>query len=127
MLEVLKRIVSSDAFVQVVVAIVAAVWALPRISVWRQSAAQSKWSKLMDLAENAVVQTWNAYTGALKAERGAKLTPDQAAWARKAAADTLRRLADQELPGVITAYGQDAVEALVALVHSKLQKEGAVG
>jgi len=128
MLELLQRIVSSDAFVQVVVALVAAVWALPRISAWRQSVAEGRWSKLLDLAEVAVAQTWNEYTDGLKqAREDGQLTNAEAASCREYAARALRQIAANRLPGVIDSYGQEALEALVGLVYGRLQAEGGVG
>ena len=121
------RSIVRDAFIQIVVAVVAAVWALPRIQQWRQGVKDGRWWRLEQLAENAVVQTWNAYVAGLKAADGAKLTPEQASKARQTAVAALTDLAAQELPGVVAQYGQSVLEALVAQVHARFQKEGAVG
>jgi 2,4-dienoyl-CoA reductase-like NADH-dependent reductase (Old Yellow Enzyme family) len=128
MLKVLQDIVSSQAFVQVVVAIVAAVWSIPRLQQWLAGVKATKWEALLELGENAVIQTWNSYTSGLKAAAAdGKLTADQAKLARQQATATLRQLAEDELQGVINTYGNAAVEALVAKIYATLKNQGVVG
>ncbi|MFW6189033.1 MAG: hypothetical protein ACOC7T_01250 [Planctomycetota bacterium] len=126
-MEPILDVLTSDWMIRLLAAVVAAVWALPRVRRYRRFARQSDWFRLFDLAQVAVMEVWHTYTAERKAAAAdGKLTAEEARRARARAATHLRALMAEELPKLVEAYGQQALEAVVARVHAKLQKEGAV-
>ena len=125
--DVLKNVLGSEWFLQLIVFVLGVIWALPRVQQWRESIAQSRWDRLFSLAQEAASVAYVQYTEALKqGQPGAQLTREQCAAARAKAVAALMKLAKERGPGLLEYYGEVALEALVHRAYESLKLEGQV-
>lgn len=125
MLDGLTKVLSSEWFLELLAAVVAVIWALPRVSAWRERVRQGRLDSLMILAEQAVLETYHAYVEEIKRGReDGKLTLDEAHKARALAVADLLGLAADQFPNLAEEYGQAGVEALIERAVGWLKREG---
>lgn len=125
LMEAIGKVLTSELFLEALAAVVAAVWALPRLSAWRDRVRETRHWRLLDLARDACAETYVAYVQAIKAANAdGKLQPEEAGQAREMALRILRDKAARELPGVLKDYGRLAFEALIERGLARLKREG---
>ena len=121
----LTKVLSSEWFLELLAAVVAVIWALPRVSDWRERVRQGRLDSLMILAEQAVLETYHAYVEEIKRGReDGKLTLDEAHKARALAEAELLGLAADQFPNLAREYGTAGLEALIERAVGWLKREG---
>ncbi len=127
LLEGVGKVLASPIVIELVAAVVAVIWALPRLQRWRSALRSERWGRLLTLAERCVVLIHHNYVEELKRGReDGKLTVEEAREARQRALTRLITELRENAPEFLDHYVTPELLTAIEKAHAWLQSSGAL-
>ncbi len=131
MLETLETALTSRLAIGIIVQIVIAIWALPRIQRWRERIRQSRYGDVWDAVMEAVQETYREKVRPQKIENGGTLKPMQRREARQTALAKVKNklterhstLMDKLIGRAPKLLGELAEETIISLIEDAVAEE----
>jgi hypothetical protein len=122
-MDALVSVLSSEAFLTIIAAIVTALWGIPRVRGLVKGVEAGRGAKLFDLARRAVVHTFQVYVQERKrASADGKLKSEEIREARKIALAKLKVLIANEAPSLMSHYADSYLPYVIELALRAIKK-----